>query len=255
MSVVLFEKKGPIARITLNRPEVMNAMNSQLCDELSQAFVQVRDDAGIRVAIITGAGDKAFSAGADIKEGLAQGMPGSPGGPPVPAFKTMDLWKPLIAAVNGYALGGGCELALLCDIRVAAEHARFGFPEARLSSIPGFGGTQRLPRLIPFGIALEMLFTGEPISAEEAHRLGLVNKVVTLNHLMPAAEAYAHRIAQNGPLALKHMKMAAYRGMSLPLGDGLALESQLFALNSTTEDATEGIRSFVEKRGPEYRGR
>ena len=255
MPFVLFETKDHIARITLNRPDAMNAMNTPLYGELQQAFTEVKDNDDIRVAILTGTGERAFSAGADLKEMAERVAQGKPPMASLPFYRDMELWKPIIAAINGYAMGGGCELALCCDIRIAAEHAQFGLPEAKRALLPGSGGTQRLPRLIPFGMALEMLLTGDPISAQEAYRLGLVNKVVPLKDLMATAEDYARRIAENGPLSVKHAKMGAYRGRNMPLSEGMALEQYLFDLTAASEDAREGPPAFAERRKPEYKGR
>ncbi len=255
MPAIIFDVKDHVAHVTLNRPEAMNAMNSQLVVELLEAFAEVRDNEDIRAAIVTGAGERAFSAGADLKEMVGRG-PGrdAPTASP-PSIREVQVWKPLIAAVNGFALGGGCELALLCDIRLAAEHAQFGLPEVKRALLPGYGGTQRLPRLLPFGIALELLLTGDFFGAQDAYRLGLVSKVVPVKDLMATAEGYARRIAENGPLAVRYAKMAAYRGTNMPISEGLALESYLGSINRASEDSREGPRAFAEKRKPEYRGR
>ncbi|MFQ5987279.1 MAG: enoyl-CoA hydratase-related protein [Dehalococcoidia bacterium] len=262
MSVVLYEKKGHIAYITLNRPEVMNAINTEAARGLAEAWENVRDDPEVWTAIVTGAGDRAFSAGADLKEVAAMRMQAEQGGEPVELsilrfvpMRKAEVYKPFIAAINGVATGGGLELALICDIRIAADSARLGLREVVQSLMPGWGGTQRLPRLIPFGMALEILMTGDFVSAEEAYRIGLVNKVVPFDELMPAAEALATRINENGPLAVRAAKEAAYRGMRMPLDEGLQLERLLLQSLIMSEDAKEGPIAFAQKRKPEYKGR
>ncbi len=261
MSVVLYEKKGHIAYITLNRPEVMNAINTEVARGLAEAWDNVRDDPEVWTAIVTGAGDRAFSAGADLKEVAAMSMQAEPGGEPVVLsilrfvpMRKPEVYKPFIAAINGVATGGGLELALICDIRIAADSARLGLREVVQSLMPGWGGTQRLPRLIPFGMALEILLTGDFVSAEEAYRIGLVNKVVPFDELMPTAEALANRINENGPLAVRAAKEAAYRGMRMPLDEGLQLERLLLQSLIMSEDAKEGPLAFMQKRKPEYKG-
>ena len=263
MSTVLYEVRGRTAIITLNRPEAMNAINREVARGLAEAFQDFRNDDESRVAIVTGAGDRAFSAGADLKEmsqrfdRAAQGERRDPfwGPGTVTLFRGLEMWKPIIAAVNGYCLAGGLELALACDIRVAAEHATFALTEVSRGIIPAGGGTQRLPRAVPLGIALEMLFTGDRIDAREACRIGLVNRVVPLADLMPAAEALARRICQNAPLSVRAIKEAALRGLNVPLDQGLRIEAFLARIILTTEDSREGPRAFAEKRPPEYKGR
>lgn len=261
MPVVLYEKKDRIAYITLNRPEVLNAINQETLCALTEAWIEVRDDPDVWVAIVTGAGDRAFSAGADLKEMALRwskkeaGEPLQDISPPLTPMRGLEVYKPFIAAINGIATGGGLEIALACDIRIAAEHARFGQREVVQAIMPGWGGTQRLPRFIPFGIALEILITGDFISAEEAYRFGLVNRVVPAAELMPAAEALARRINENGPLAVRAIKEAAYKGVQMPLEDALRLESELFDKLILTEDAREGPLAFIQKRKPEYKAR
>jgi enoyl-CoA hydratase/carnithine racemase len=257
MAVVLYEKKDRIAYITLNRPEAFHSINPELQKELSEVLTDFRQDDSLWVAIITGSGEKAFCAGADIKtmipflkETRRESWRQSP-----TTMRGLEVWKPLIAAVNGVALGGGCELALSCDIRIAAENARFGVPEVTLGIIPGWGGTQRLPRLIPQAVAAEMLMTGAPISAQEAYRVGLVNKVVPLAELMPAAEEMAERLCRPGPLAVRAAKEAMIRGSEMTLEEGLMLETKLFASVVDTEDADEGVKAFGEKRKPSFEGK
>lgn len=262
MAGVLYERKAHIAYITLNRPEVMNAMNREVWEGITDAWIRVRDDPEVWTAIVTGAGEKAFSAGADLKEmAERRALWKKEGGEFIPShFRTtpmrgLNVYKPFIAAVNGYCLAGGLELALVCDIRIAAEHATFGLAEVTRAIIPGAGGTQRLPRLIPFNLAMELLVTGDRISAQEAYRIGLVNKVVPMTELMPTAEALANRINENGPMAVRAVKEAAYRGMDMPLAEGLRLELLLSDLVHRTEDAQEGPLAFTENRKPQYKGR
>ena len=254
---LLYEKKERIAYITLNRPEALNALNPDVIQELSQALTDFRDDSQLLVAIITGAGERAFCAGADIATTIPmlKGMRGEWWRLPATIFRGLDVWKPIIAAINGHALGGGLELALSCDIRIAAEKATFGVPEVTLGLIPGFGGTQRLPRVIPTAIAAEMLLTGRSINAQEAYRIGLVNKVVPLPELMPAAEEMANRLCQLPPLAVRAAKEAMLRGLDLTLEEGLRLETKIEDFVMSTEDADEGPKAFLEKRKPVFKGR
>jgi enoyl-CoA hydratase/carnithine racemase len=250
---VLFEKKGPIAYVTINRPERLNACDFEAYGMLAKIWREFRDDARLRVAILTGTGERAFCAGSDIKDNYVA-RPGEE--PPESPFELMyDLYKPIIAAINGHANGGGLEQALACDIRVAADHAQFGLGEVRLGWLPGGGGTQRLPRLIPLGRALEMLYTGNRIGAQEALRLGLADYVVPLAELMPKCEAIAAEICKSAPLAVSRIKQAALRGLDQPLRDGLKLERELYTWLQGTEDAREGARAFAEKRPPNWRGR
>ncbi len=262
MSGLLYEKKGNIAYITLNRPEAMNAINSEMWNALADAWISVRDDPEVWTAIVTGAGEKAFCTGADLKEmGAAFAEAIKSGKPPVvpipyvTPMRGLQVWKPFIAAVNGMALGGGLELAMACDIRVAAEHVRLGVPEVKQGLIPGMSGTQKIPRLVPFGIAMEMLMTGEPITAQEAYRLGLVNRVVPAAELMSTAEAIANKINANGPVAVRAVKESAYRGIQMSLDDGLRFESLITLAVTQTEDALEGPKAFGEKRKPIFKGK
>ncbi len=260
MSAVLYEKRGRIAYVTINRPEAMNAINADVRRGVADAFEDFRRDPEAWVAILTGAGDRAFSAGADLKEmsqrSQSAGREDDFWAPsPVTLVRGMEVWKPIIAAVNGYCLAGGLELALACDIRVAAEHATFALTEVTRGILPAGGGTQRLPRTIPFGIALEMLFTGDRIDAHEAWRIGLVNRVVPAAELMPTAQALARRICQNAPLSVRAVKELAYRGRNLTLEEGLREESMTDRIIRTTEDSREGPRAFAEKREPEWKGR
>ena len=253
MAVVEYEKEGRIAIITLNRPDALNALSAQLRQELNEAMADFRDNNDLWVAIITGAGDRAFSAGADIKEFRPGPMEAAPGAaPPVNADQ---IWKPFIAAINGFALGGGLELAMTCDIRIAAEHARLGQPEVNIGFMPGAGGTQRLPRFIPRALAAEILLTGQHITAQEAYRVGLVNKVVPLDQLMPTAKQYAETICKLGPLGVRATKEAMIRGYDMTLEEGSQLERELANRIRSTEDFMEGARAFAEKRPPNYQAR
>ncbi len=253
-----YKKEGRIAIFTINRPEALNAMNMQSVRELSEAMADFRDDPELWVGIITGAGDRAFSAGADIKDTLPfmrENLSARPWAVPHTPMRGLALWKPLIAAINGLALGGGLEIALACDIRIASEKARFGVPEVTLGLLPGWGGTQRLPRMIPWCKAAELLFTGKPIDAQEAYRIGLVNKIVPPEAVMPTATEWAGAICQAGPLAVRAAKEAMVRGSSLTLEDGLMLENALETYLLHTEDYTEGTTAFVEKRKPVYKAK
>ncbi len=255
--VIDYIKEGRIAIFTINRPQAMNAMNMEAIRELHEAMVDFRDDPDLWVGIITGAGEKAFSAGADVKDTLPFMKEHRDKLWAVPAthFRGLELWKPLIAAINGLTLGGGLEIALACDIRIASETARFGTPEVTLGLIPGWGGTQRLPRMLPWCKAAEILLMGRPIDAEEAYRIGLVNKVVPQDKLMPTAREWAEVICQAGPLAVRAAKEAMIRGCSMTLEEGLRLENSLEAYLLGTEDFTEGTKAFVEKRKPVYKAK
>lgn len=255
---VLYEKKNGIAYVTLNRPKVLNALNTPTWIDLKTAFEDAKGDASVHGAILTGAGDKAFIAGADISE-LAH----------VDAYEAEEssrfgqgvldlietLGKPVIAAVNGFALGGGCETAMACTIRIAAEHAKFGQPEVKLGLLPGGGGTQRLPRLVGKGRALQLILTGETISAQEAHRIGLVNEVVPAANLIARAETILKQISANAPIAVKFSLQAANKGMDTSQAEGFALEASYFGICAATEDKKEGTSAFLEKRAPQFQGR
>jgi len=250
---VLFEKKGPIAYVTINRPERLNACDFETYGRLAEIWQEFRDDPALRVGILTGAGDRAFSAGSDVKTNYVEKPAEEPQNKLFPLL--FELYKPIIAAINGHANGGGLEQALACDIRVAAAHAQFGLGEVRLGWLPGAGGTQRLSRLIPLGRALEMLYTGNRIGADEALRLGLVDHVVPMAQLMSKCEEIATEICKSAPLAVARIKQAALRGVDLPLAEGLKLEHELYDWLQGTEDAREGARAFAEKRAPRWRGR
>ena len=261
MAVLETRMEGHTFVMTLNRPESMNAFSSELIGAVGEAWKQVRDDGEIRSVVITGAGERAFSAGADLKEMASRNADDGPqrntfwdqAEPQL--YRGLELWKPIIAAVNGFALGGGCETAMACDIRVASENATFGLPEVSRGIIPGAGGTQRIPRLVPFGIALELLMTGRRIPAAEAYRIGLVNHVVPLDQLMDKALEIASEIDANAPLAVMAAKEAAYRGLNTTLQEGLRIENFESMAIRHTEDAKEGPRAFAEKREANYQGR
>jgi len=248
-----YKKEGRIAIFTLNRPEALNAINAQLSRELNEAMLDFRDDPDLWVGIITGAGDRAFSAGADIKE-FRPGPMEEPAGT-VERVRADQIWKPFIAAINGYAMGGGLELALTCDLRLAAEHARFGTPEIMVGVIPAGGGIDRLPRFIPRAKAAEILLMGQQIDAQEAYRIGLVNRVVPLAELMPTAREWAEKICRAGPLQVRAVKEAMIRGYDMTLDEGLRLETEMLNHVRNTEDYMEGARAFVEKRKPDWKAR
>jgi enoyl-CoA hydratase len=252
-----FEKRNQIAFVTIARPKVLNALDAATMQELTQAFQAIREDDDVLAVILTGEGEKAFVAGADITElatldATAAADLATRGQAVFSLIE--DLGKPVIAAVNGFALGAGCELALACTIRLAADTARFGQPETKLGLIPGYGGTQRLPRLIGKGRSLQILLTGEMIDAYEALRIGLANEVVPAAQLLSRAEAVAAKIIANGPLAIRYCLQAVNRGMEMPLSEALAHEAALFALACSTEDKSEGTRAFLEKRAPQFKG-
>jgi enoyl-CoA hydratase len=255
---LLYEKHDAIARVTVNRPEKRNALSRAVIEDLDACFAMIRDDNQVRAAILTGAGDKAFVAGADITE-LAVHTPVESWETSSRGQRTFELienlGKPVIAAVNGYALGGGCELAMACTVRIASENATFAQPEVKLGIIPGFGGTQRLPRLVGKGIALELLLTGDSVTAAEACRIGLVNRVVPLGELLPTAEALALKMIVNAPLALNFCLEAVNRGGETSLAEGQFLESTLFGLCSSSADTKEGMQAFLEKRAPKFLGK
>ncbi len=250
-------KEGKIAIFTLNRPEALNAVDPESAEELSRAFVDFKDDSDLWVGIITGAGVRAFSVGADIETMLPElkKFRGQPGAGPLNIMRELNLWKPMIAAINGAALGGGLEIALACDLRIASEKAIFGTPEVTLGLIPGWGGTQHLPRAIPLAKAAEILLTGRPISAQEAYRIGLVNKVVPLPELMPTAKQMAETLCLRAPLAVRAAKQAMIQGMDVSLEDGLELERTLNDFLVTTDDFDEGCKAFTKKRQPVFKGK
>ena len=254
---ILYEKKGRIAYITINRPEALNAINPETYREFSESLLDFREDDDTWVAIVTGRGPKAFCAGADIKEMLPVlwELRGDWWRMPPMIVRGLELWKPIIAAVNGIAVGAGLELSLACDIRIAAENAVFGVPEVNLGVVPGWGGTQRLPRAIPSAKAAEMLFYGESISAQEAYRLGLVNAVVPLDKLLATAEEWAQRLCEKPPLAVRAAKELIIRGSEMSLEDGLRIETRLIDYLFTTEDHKEARQAFIEKRKAIFKGK
>ena len=255
---LLYETRDGLAFITINRPKVLNALNRKTMEELNDAAGEAIADSEVRVVILTGAGEKAFVAGADINE-LAEQTPVS--GRDYGLFgqsvlnKIENAPKPFIAAINGFAFGGGCELAMACHIRIASEKAKLGQPEVKLGLIPGYGGTQRLARLVGEGRAMQLNLTGEQISAEEAFRIGLVNEVVPPGDLMQEAEALANKIKANAPLAVRFAMEAIHHGLQGTLDEGLYLEATLFSLCATTEDMKEGTKAFLEKRAPNFQGK
>jgi len=255
---VLYEIKGSIAYVTVNRPKVLNALNTPTWSDLRKAFEDARDDAAIRGVILTGAGDKAFIAGADISElahlsGFEAEQSSRFGQEVLDLIE--NLGKPVVAAVNGFALGGGCETAMACSMRVAVESAKFGQPEVALGLVPGGGGTQRLPRLVGKGRALQLILGGEMITAQEAYRMGLVNEVVAAADLIPRAEAIVKKIAANAPIAVKLALEAVNKGLEAGQSDGLLLEASYFGLCAATEDKKEGTTALMEKRAPRFQGR
>ncbi len=268
MPALIYEKRDGIAYITLNRPEVHNALNPEMVVRLAEAWQDFEADPDMRVAIITGAGERAFSAGADL-------------GRLIPLFtgarqpedewdhrllqnrwmmdmcllRRRPIYKPVVAAINGFCLAGGTELIQATDIRIAAEHATFGLSEVKRALVPGGGSMVRLPRQIPYCKAMEILLTGEPMTAQEAYRIGLVNYVVPLSELMPTAEKFARIIAENGPLAVRKAKEAVLRTLGLPLEEAYKIEDEIARQVFASEDAKEGPRAFMEKRKPQYKGR
>jgi enoyl-CoA hydratase/carnithine racemase len=255
---VLYEKKGPIAYITVNRPKLMNALNTATWKDLQTTFEDARGDISVRGVILTGAGDKAFIAGADISElahvTAVEAEQSSTYGQKVLNL-IENLGKPVIAAINGFALGGGCETAMACTIRIASENARFGQPEVTLGLIPGGGGTQRLPRLVGKGRSLQLILTGGMISAQEAYRIGLVNEVVPPADVITRAEAMLKQMFANAPLAVKFSLQAVNDGADTTLAEGLSLEATLFGLCASTDDKKEGTTAFLEKRKAQFQGR
>ena len=255
---LLLDRDGGVATITINRPKVLNALNSQTLDELRRAILDLKRDDSVRAVILTGAGEKSFIAGADINE-LATQSPVSGRDHAMSGQHILDLiehmGKPVIAAINGFALGGGCELAMACTIRVAADTAKLGQPEINLGLIPGYAGTQRLSRIVGTGRALELLLTGDQVTAQEAHRLGLVNRVVPAADLMTEAKKLAAALAAKAPVAVKYILEAVHKGIEMPLAQAQVFEATLFGLVASTEDMREGTKAFLEKRKPEFKGK
>jgi enoyl-CoA hydratase/carnithine racemase len=255
---VLYEKKDALAYVTVNRPKVLNALNTPTWSDLKSAFEDARADVGVRGVILTGAGNKAFIAGADISElshaSAIEAERSSRFGQGVLDL-IENLGKPVIAAINGFALGGGCETAMACTIRIAVETARFGQPEVTLGLLPGGAGTQRLPRLVGKGRALQLILSGEMISAQEAYRIGLVNEIVSAADLLTRAETILRKIAANAPIAVNFALAAVNRGLETSQGEGALLEASYFGLCAATEDKHEGTSAFLEKRAPQFHGR
>src|SRR3954469_21504761 len=255
---LLLERDGAVALLTINRPKVLNALNSQTLDELRHAVLELKADEQVRVVILTGAGEKAFVAGADINE-LAVQSPISGREHALAGKHVFDLienlGKPVIAAINGFALGGGCELAMACTLRVAADTAKLGQPEINLGLLPGYAGTQRLARLVGKGRALEITLTGAPIGAAEAERIGLVNRVVPAAQLMAETRKLAGALAGQAPVAMRYIINAVNKGLEMPFAEGCVYEATLFGLIAATDDMREGTRAFLDKRKPDFKGR
>ena len=255
---VIYDKKGSVAYVTLNRPKVMNALNKATINELRAAFEDARDDFAVRGVILTGAGEKAFAAGADIAEiannTAVEAEEATRRGQAVTDL-IENLGKPVIAAVNGFALGGGCELAMACSIRIAAESAKFGQPEVKLGVMPGYGGTQRMPRLVGRGRALKLILSGDIIDAAEAYRIGLVDELVPNAQVIERAEIVLKKIIANAPLSVKYALEAVNKGLETSVAEGLLIEASLFAVCASTDDKKEGTSAFLEKRAPKFQGK
>jgi enoyl-CoA hydratase len=258
MENIRLEKKSNIAYITIDRPKVLNALNAATIGELQEVFTELAADKDMRVVILTGAGEKSFVAGADINE-LQKNNPVEAKAYTHRGQAVLDLienlGKPVIACINGFALGGGCEIAMACTLRLASENAKLGQPEVKLGLIPGYGGTQRLPRLVGTGRAMQILLTGEMVSAQEAHRIGLVNEVLPAEKLIARAEEIARKIIANAPLAIQYCMEAVNQGMNMTLQEGLFLEATLFSVCCASEDKNEGTTAFLEKRAANFKGK
>jgi enoyl-CoA hydratase len=257
-ATLLIERDEAVAIVTINRPKVLNALNTQTLDELRRVVLDLKGDDTVRAVVLTGAGEKSFVAGADINE-LAVQTPAGGREHALAGQHVLDLvenmGKPVIAAINGYALGGGCELAMACTIRFAADTAKLGQPEINLGLIPGYAGTQRLARLVGKGRAMELILAGTPITAEEAERIGLVNRVVPAAELLTAAKAFARQLAKNAPIAMRYAMTAVNKGLEMPFAEACVFEATLFGLVASTEDMREGTAAFLAKRPPVFKGR
>ncbi len=255
---ILIDREGSFAILTINRPKVLNALNTQTLDELRRAILELKGDETVRAVVLTGAGEKSFVAGADINE-LAVQTPAGGREHAIAGQHVLDLieqmGKPVIAAINGYALGGGCELAMACTIRLAADTAKLGQPEINLGIIPGYAGTQRLARIIGKGRALELLLTGDQVTAQDAYRLGLVNRVVPAAELMTEAKTLAAGLAAKAPLAVRYILDAVHQGVEMPLPQAQVFEATLFGLVASSDDMREGTAAFLEKRKPAFTGK
>jgi enoyl-CoA hydratase len=254
---LLLDRDGAVAVVTINRPQVLNALNSQTIDELHRVVLELEADRGVRAIVLTGAGDKSFVAGADINElavlSPSQGKEHARRGQHV--FDVIEnLGKPVIAAINGFALGGGCELAMACTLRLAADTARLGQPEINLGIVPGYAGSQRLPRLVGKGVALDLLLTGRQVKADEALRIGLVNRVVAPGELVAQAKQLAGELADKAPIATRYILEAVNRGVGMPFDQAQFIEASLFGLVASTADMREGTAAFLEKRKPVFKG-
>jgi len=254
---LLLDRDGSVASLTVNRPKVLNALNTQTLDELRRAILELKHDDTVRAVILTGAGDKSFVAGADINE-LAVQTPTGGRELALAGQHVFDLienlGKPVIAAINGYALGGGCELAMACTLRLAADTAKIGLPEITLGILPGYAGTQRMARLVGKGRAMELILTGTPIPAEEAVRIGLINRMVPAANLMTEARALAAQLSKNAPMAMGYILSAINKGLEMPFAEACVYEATLFGLVASTDDMREGTRAFLEKRKPDFKG-
>jgi enoyl-CoA hydratase len=258
LEYLLVERDGAVALVTINRPKVLNALNSQTLDELRRVVLELKEETAVRALVLTGAGEKSFVAGADINE-LAVMTPDGARDHARRGQHVFDLiehmGKPVVAAINGFALGGGCELAMACTIRIAASTARLGQPEVNLGLTPGYAGTQRLARIVGTGRALEMLLSGDHITADEAFRIGLVNRVVPAAELMTEAKRIATKLAAKAPIAIRYILDAVHQGVEMPLAQAQQFEATLFGLAASTDDMREGTRAFLEKRPADFKGR